>query len=457
MMHPSPATAVPISAPPAAADAAADDAADDADVDVDVDADAVTVDPGPLPPPGPDRIRRALSSIIADELRFQRGEDLGSTCGGWDADVRLDGPEIRADSLEIIGLAARANQAFHLHESGHDEGLRTAPRLGDWATAIAASLARPGARMTFLTSGSTGEPRTCTHALAALLREVDSLATHFAGRRRIVATVPAHHIYGFLFTVLLPGALGVPVLDVRGATGSEVRRRLRPGDLVVSHPLGWDDLGTAAGDPPPPEVRGVSSTAPCPPAVIERARAAGFAAITEVYGSSETAGIGFRDDPAAPYTLMPHVDRQIVAVSAMDQLEWIDARHFRVGPRLDHVVQVGGINVHPDHVARTLREHPGVADAAVRLMRADEGRRLKAFVVPKVAAEADAEAGPGNGDEELRRSLDAWCAERLDAPARPRAMRFGPALPRTDTGKAADWDAFEAAPDLDLDRDREAA
>jgi 4-coumarate--CoA ligase len=264
----------------------------------------------------------------------------------------------------------------------------------------------------------------------------------------VVATVPAHHIYGFLFTVMLPAALGIEVVEARGLPGSAVRRELRAGDLVVSFPLGWDELGRAVGEPPPADVRGTCSTAPCPPAVIEQARAAGFGPITEVYGSSETGGIGWRDDPAEAYELMPHRDRADVAATAMDRLRWEDERRFRVLGRRDRVVQVGGVNVLPDRVASVLREHPGVAAAAVRLMRPDEGARLKAFVVP-----ADA-AGRGMHDgttpaatESLRRALDAWCAERLDAPSRPRAIRVGPSLPVTDAGKAADWDAFPAAAD----------
>jgi acyl-CoA synthetase (AMP-forming)/AMP-acid ligase II len=46
-------------------------------------------------------------------------------------------------------------------------------------------------------------------------------------------------------------------------------------------------------------------------------------------------------------------------------------------------VQVAGVNVWPQRVAEALRAHPDVLDAVVRPMRADEGERLKAFVVPR--------------------------------------------------------------------------
>ena len=82
----------------------------------------------------------------------------------------------------------------------------------------------------------------------------------------------------------------------------------------------------------------------------------------------------------------------------------------------------------PAAVAAGLREHPLVDDARVRLMRPDEGTRLKAFVVP--AAEIT---------DERRAELERWLRTTFSAPERPTALTFGPALPRTAAGKDADW------------------
>jgi acyl-coenzyme A synthetase/AMP-(fatty) acid ligase len=91
---------------------------------------------------------------------------------------------------------------------------------------------------------------------------------------------------------------------------------------------------------------------------------------------------------------------------------------------------VGGINVYPAHVRDVLLRHPAVQDAAVRLMLPGEGSRLKAFVVPK----------PGVVDAaELQQQLRAWADAALTPPERPKAIRLGPALPRTAAGKLADW------------------
>ena len=118
-----------------------------------------------------------------------------------------------------------------------------------------------------------------------------------------------------------------------------------------------------------------------------------------------------------------------------DRLAWSAPGRFRPMGRIDHAVQVGGVNVFPGYVADVLRMHPKVADASVRAMRPDEGRRLKAFVVPRAGA-------PLEGSPEasaLRAELGAWMAERLSTPERPAAYSFGAALPRQASGKLSDW------------------
>ena len=175
-----------------------------------------------------------------------------------------------------------------------------------------------------------------------------------------------------------------------------------------------------------------------------------------MYGSSETAGVGWREEAGAPYCLLPYwsrpdapaADAPAVEPTAElvrtlpaggqaryplpDTLAWEDERRFRPAGRIDGAVQVGGTNVFPAYVAEVLGMHPGVKEAAVRPMRPDEGRRLKAFVVPLGAAgEAALDA--------LRSELLDWCAARLSTPERPAAISFGERLPRQASGKPADW------------------
>ncbi|MGJ7916301.1 AMP-binding enzyme [Massilia sp. LXY-6] len=396
-------------------------------------------------------VRRFVSDLLAAELAQARPGRMAAPLP-WPPECDFV-RDLGADSLELLGMGTALAEALHLERADVDARLLATPRLDAWVEAARAGLCAAagvdGAPMSFRTSGSSGSPKRCTHALALLWQETLELARLQPGRRRILSVVPSHHIYGFLFTILLPRALGsgdapAEVRDLRAATPGTLLREARPGDLVVAHPGWWEQAARlaprfAAG------VAGVSSTAPCPDPLARGLADAGLR-LLQVYGSSETAGIGWREEAGVPFSLLPHwsrVDAPAELARALpdggmaryplqDKLEWEDERRFRPAGRVDAAVQVGGVNVFPPYVAEVLRMHPAVADAAVRLMRPDEGRRLKAFVVP-------AEARDDASLEALRGQLLDWCAARLATPERPAAISFGARLPRQASGKPADW------------------
>lgn len=387
-------------------------------------------------------LARFVTDLLAAELALAR-PGRAPASAPWPAACHFV-DDLGADSLELLGMATALAEALHLDAGGVDDRLLATPRLADWIAATRAGLAAGGEALTFRTSGSAGTPKRCTHPLATLWQETLALAQLMPGRRRILSAVPAHHIYGFLFTVLLPRACAIDeVVDLRAASPAACLAALRPGDLVVAHPGWWEALARLRPGFGP-DVMGVTSTAPCPDALADELAGAGLR-LLQVYGSSETAGVGWREQGGAPFTLLPYWDAVEGAHALVrrmpdgldarhalqDRLDWEDARRFRPAGRIDQAVQVGGTNVFPGYVADVLRMHPAVEDAAVRLMRPDEGRRLKAFIVPR----------PGYRDDlaALRETLSGWVGERLATPERPAAWNFGARLPRQASGKPADW------------------
>ena len=390
-------------------------------------------------------LQRVVVDLLVAELAALRpGRPLQAL--PWPAVFDLRG-DLGADSLELMGLASALETQLHLHGTA-DAPLLARTRLADWLDAARAGLDADGSALTFRTSGSSGAPKPCTHPLPLLWQEVEALARLLPGRRRIVSVVPAHHIYGFLFTVLLPRRLGIDtVCDLRDHAPAALAARLMPGDLVIGHPDLWRAVGQAAG-PLAPDVVGITSTAPCPPEVARAALATGLTRLVQIYGSSETAGVGWRDAPAGGYTLFPYWSREVRPdlqpeglvrqcpdgtrrpAALQDRLAWRDDGRFQPDGRIDQAVQVGGVNVFPGYVADVLQLHPAVLDASVRRMRPDEGERLKAFVVVKEGTAADAA---------LQAALHTWLSERLTAPECPAAYSFGPGLPRGASGKLADW------------------
>lgn len=382
-----------------------------------------------------------LTDLIAEDLpRLKPGLRIPER--PWSRDLAMSEDGLGIDSLDRLSLAARVAGRLCFAENRAFDRFLALPRFGDWIDAARDGLARSGAMIAFGSSGTTGEPKLVQHHLATLEHEAHGLAAILGRVRRIVSLVPSHHIYGFLFTILLPRVLSVPVLDLRMASSAALAA-LEAGDVVVSFPLAWS-AAIEAVPRFPAGVIGTSSTAPMPAHVTPALRAAGLSRLVEVYGSTETAGIGWRDDPAAPFELMPwwtrladhEIERDIVGVGVQrfklpDVPVWEGERHLRPGGRRDGQVQVGGVNVSPERVRAVLLEHAAVADAAVRLMRPDEGDRLKAFVVPR--------DGCGSDIDELRGALTLLVRERLTAPERPVAFTIGPALPRSSLGKSIDW------------------
>lgn len=388
-------------------------------------------------------LARMIAGVVREYLARTRGADAPALGGADPAALDFGDAGLALDSIERVELAAEVGERFGISDVGLEDLLLARHTVGGWAALVQRAWAAGATHLAFRTSGSTGTPTTCRHGLATLAQEADALAALFADRQRVVAAVPPHHIYGFLFTALLPDRLGVPVVDAEAAGPTGLAALLRDGDLLVTFPLRWDLL-VRHGARFPAGVVGTTSTGPCRAETARAVRGAGLDRLVEVYGASETAGVGWREGPEAPYRLFPYwrptgdATRRLVRtlpdgtdappVALMDGAEWVDAERFRLAGRRDAAVQVAGVNVFPAAVAERLRAHPLVTDCRVRLQRPEEGRRLKAFVVPAAPVTAEARA-----------DLDAWTRAHFPAPERPVALAFGPSLPLSPAGKDADW------------------
>jgi long-chain acyl-CoA synthetase len=398
-----------------------------------------------------DSLRRVLQSLITATYASQRAHSSNTVAAGgsWKDDFSLIGSEASAlgcDSLDLLQISAAVNEMFHLHEVGLETELLRLASFGEWLSIIEDAWQHGVQHLTVTTSGSTGIPKGCTHVFSTLALEIDFLAGLFSGRSRIVAFTPAHHLYGLLFTAMLPDRLACPVQDFLHAANSSTslgQTTLQAGDLVVSFPQGWEWLNQSIRVIPT-NVEGVVSTAPCPPELIESLVSSKLSGFTEVYGSSETAGIGIRTWPETTYSLMPQWSRKRSGdpapeklqhssgfeIKLMDDLEFFADGTFLVQGRKDSSVQVGGVNVFPVLIAQRLTTYPGVAEASVRLMRPEEGKRLKCFVVPQAGCTTDI----------LVTLLREWIESWPIAADRPKTIKVGSALPRSTSGKNSDWE-----------------
>lgn len=351
------------------------------------------------------------------------------------------------DQQELQNVVRAFAEMMCMPDNAVDQ-LMSCPSMKEWDECALGFWRTNPAGLVFKTSGSTGVPNACLQPFALLEQEIQAQAEIFKERKRIVTLVPRHHIYGFLFSILLPKALGVPVLELPLVPSRSQMEQIRPGDLVVAFPMFWKSL-SALTPSFPPGVCGVTSTGPCPVDVIHTLLKLGLDRITEIYGSSETGGVGTRHHPDHAYTLLPYWEPITLQPSQMPSLvrrlpdggtagpfklpdltQWETARTFRPLKREDKCVQVAGVNVYPEKVADRIRSHPMVRSCAVRLMRPEEGQRLKAFIVLR----------DKNRLDDFRRDIRSWLAQRLSASEIPKSLTYGTVLPKNDMGKDADWD-----------------
>jgi 4-coumarate--CoA ligase (photoactive yellow protein activation family) len=313
----------------------------------------------------------------------------------------------------------------------------------------------------FSTSGSTGLPVLWPFTPADIREETRSLQPFFADRTRVVSVMPRHHVFGFVFALMLPKALGIPSLQLPPMPTAHFFRELRGGDLLLAFPVFWQALlkirASENGPVFPADLRGVTSSAPCPPEVAQAllgpangTPAGCLAQLTEIYGATEFGAVGIRQSCRQPYALLPHWQRVPLfdgegafsewgikrasgkAMPLPDTVRWTEDRSFTPAGRKDRAVQVGGRNVFPGKVAELLQRHPEVRECAVRLMRPEEGVRLKAFVAPRSAGDARSRA-------RLAKEIRTWLAQRLSPAETPKSVLVGEELPRTASGKPADW------------------
>ncbi|MEM7568211.1 MAG: AMP-binding protein [Pseudomonadota bacterium] len=391
-----------------------------------------------LPPPA---LTRLIGAIIAKEVGANRRMDGHQLRPDrWTSETQLLDTGLALDSLERVNCAAALNGFFHLSDYGAEDYLLAAQTLGEWACIVAISLSHGSQQLTFETSGSTGAPKACVHSFESLTEEAQHWAADFSDIRQIVALVPPYHIYGFLWTVLLPALADVPVVDARFASASALKEALAPpGTLVVGAPLHWQYIARSFLSLPR-GVHGVTSAAPMSAQLAQQLEAQGLETLTHVYGSSETGAIGVRCAATGPYALLPYwafdetqEDLRLTrggesAAQPMDTLVPLCGDAFELRGRTDGAVQVGGENVFPQRVAARIEEHADVAACSVRLC--EDSQRLSAFVVP---------AAPGVCQATLETELRALCADELRAAERPTRFSFGADVPRTALGKVARW------------------
>lgn len=397
-----------------------------------------------------DALRRLVISLVLREQKTLRKKGMITADQALNAhllgkspeaidQIQIDEATLGIDSLGTLDLILAMNRFFDLSTTGIEDYLLVKKRICDWIDLLQQhrELRAQDWSFGFETSGSTGTPKQIVQSANWLWFEMRAQAAgpleHLSSQGRILSLVPPHHIYGFLFSCVLPDLKHMDVIDLHYAAPGAAFRHAQAGDLIVGTPFNWEVL-CKTGQRFCDGVNGVTAAGPMRPATWQVIAENNLSRLTEIYGATETGGIGSRCSPDAPFELLPHLEQTDLGVRSkdggsalilQDVLAWETARTFHVSGRLDAMVQVAGVNVSPALVKDRLIEVKGVADAVVRL----GSDRLRAFIVPEA----------GHSQEHLEKRILAHVNSTLDVPSRPASYCFGPQVPRNEMGKLVDW------------------
>lgn len=324
--------------------------------------------------------------------------------------------DLQLESVQVMDLAARVNAAFHIMESSPDNYLLSSASVDDWALKCVNARNQKSDQITFFTSGTTDEARPVTHEQAFLNREVNFLCEYFDNVSCIIPLVPAASIYGYLYTIALPLAAGAPV-----RFPSEVQwPQLSDNALIVGTPFTWSHLMRSM---PGLNIwaKGVCSTAPLPETLHEDLLSRGIA-LTEVYGATETAGVGLRKAPKSPFELFPYwaiqgantlIDSDTGrAFPLMDQIMQVGARHFTVLHRKDQKLKIAGRLLDLGQLRGKILQLENVKHCKLSAKRQSDRILL--------AAEVELRQDSAEGRSEFRTALSA----HLSTAERPTEIHF---------------------------------
>jgi acyl-coenzyme A synthetase/AMP-(fatty) acid ligase len=297
------------------------------------------------------------------------------------------------------------------------------------------------------TGGSTGTPRIWSKTIKNLLGEASYLSGkyHMSPGDRIISTVSPCHIYGLLYSVLVPMVSSACVLDGICTFPNEIINEVgqHSATLLIAAPLHYRAL--RGHTIPGSSLRLAFSSA----GVLAEEDGSDFyrqngIGVDEIYGSTETGGIASRCRAKGEtgFTAFDDIDWKItderlhvrsgfISPEIIRQADGFFMTADRAMPdgdngfvllgRSDAVIKVAGKRVDLEEIHDKLKKVTGVSDAVVIAIPVLKGRENAIAAVVE-----------GNPDKtHLRKTL----SDLLEPYAIPRSIKIVDQIPSTASGK----------------------
>ena len=298
------------------------------------------------------------------------------------------------------------------------------------------------------TGGSTGTPQVWPKTPKNLLSEASYIAMAFGitNKDTILATVPSNHIYGLLYSVLVPLITGARVSQTTPFYPKEIDHELAgtQATVLISIPPHYRALKES-----PVSCHHLRTAFSSAGALAEEDdlafKTATGIAVTEIYGSTETGGIAYRKRADGQSTLITF---SCVETKIRDEALWVRSDFlsnelpkdedgffqtadraeaegttgFRLLGRSDGIVKIGGRRVDLMEIQQVLKKYPHVTDAYVFSKPEAGGRANDIFALIE---------GSMVKIEQIRQGLPKDLAPH----ARPRHIKLVEKIPMSASGK----------------------
>jgi len=323
----------------------------------------------------------------------------------------------------------------------------SAERKGGTVSLPVKNISEDAELLRIFTGGSTGSPKIWSKTAGNIFGEAWFMASRYqiTNQDIILSTVSPYHIYGLLFSIVIPLVSSAAVLAETPSFPTEITEAVEQNSatVLVSVPAHYRVLrGRRVGT----SLRVAFSSA----GMLEETDSLGFSAsndigVVEVYGSTETGGLASRDrslgqeffTPLEPviwriaeerlYVQSPFLspdlpmDEEGFFLSG-DRVQQEGAASFSLHGRADAICKVGGIRVDLDEVRDFIQSQAAVQECVVVSLTDKGGRgNLIAALI----------RGDGLDLEKLKKVL----AGGLEPAAQPKRIMVVPVIPVTPSGK----------------------
>lgn len=298
------------------------------------------------------------------------------------------------------------------------------------------------------TGGSTGSPQIWLKTSENIFSEGFYLASRYkiTAQDCILATIPPYHIYGLLFSIVLPLVSSAAVVDEVPSFPGEITRAARENKVTIlaSVPAHY----RALCDKKISLRLAVSSAGMLDVKDNDAFSRLNKTSIEEIYGSTETGGIATRNRFLGEkyFTPFPTIDWKIkhhrLAVrspyispdlpvdtegffTANDRVDAEEKGSFSLQGRTDAVTKVGGKRVDLEEISALIKAESGVDDCVILALPETGGREHRIGVLIQ-------------GDTIEPKMIKTALIDALEPYAMPRHIKIVDQIPVNKNGKY-DW------------------